>query len=277
MREIFLCSISNTNSGECSQDCKFCTQSAHYNSGIESFRFKDAQEVLQEARAAQKAGTLGFCLVTSGKSLDDKRVAYVSQTAALLKKELPSLYLIACNGIADKESLRELKKAGIAIYNHNLETSREHYRNICTSMQWEERFQTCLNVKEAGLELCSGGLFGIGESEADIDSYFTTLRELQPKTSPVNFYCPNDALPLEQRTVTKTYAEQIAAKAKASIPETILMAAGGRNLVFENIGEVINSGFGAVIIGDYLTVKGERMQKDLEDLKKLGVEPATSC
>ncbi|MFP4331675.1 MAG: biotin synthase [Campylobacterales bacterium] len=277
MAQVMLCSISNTNSGECAEDCAFCTQSAHYKSGIESFRFKDKLEVLKEARFATSLGALGFCLVTSGKGLDDKRLEYILECVELIKKENLPLHIIACNGIASKEALLELKKAGVFAYNHNLETSKEYYPNICTTMEWEDRFETCLNVKEVGLELCSGGIFGVGESEDDRKSYFEALKELNPKTSPINFYYPNSALPLGSEVISKKEALEVIQRAKEALPETIFMAAGGRNLVFESMSEAINSGFDSVVIGDYLTAKGEEVKKDLEDMKKNGINPVLNC
>jgi biotin synthase len=277
VREVFLCSISNTNSGECAEDCAFCTQSAHYKSGIESFRFKDKLEVLKEAKVASSLGALGFCLVTSGKKLDDKRLEYVLECVGLIKKEELPLHIIACNGLASKESLEKLKKAGVFAYNHNLESSQEHYKNICTTISWEDRFMTCENVKEVGLELCSGGIFGVGESVSDRKSYFEALKELNPKTSPINFYYPNSALPLGSEVISKKEALEVMKMAKEALPETIFMAAGGRNLVFESMSEAIDAGFDSVVIGDYLTAKGEEVKKDIEDMKKNGITPATSC
>lgn len=277
MAQVFLCSISNTNSGECAEDCAFCTQSAYYRSGIESFRFKDRFEVLKEAKVAHSLGSLGFCLVTSGRELDDLKLEYIIECVELIKKELPPLHIIACNGLASKESLRELKKAGVFAYNHNLETSNEYYKNICTTMEWEDRFTTCLNVKEVGLELCSGGIFGVGESGSDRRSYFEALKELKPKTSPINFYYPNSALPLGDEVISKDEALSIIKMAKDALPETIFMAAGGRNLVFESMSEALSAGFDSVVIGDYLTAKGEEVKKDIEDMKRNGIKPLSNC
>lgn len=277
MNEVMLCAISNTNSGDCAEDCAFCTQSVYYNSKIDSFEFKDKHEVLKEAKVASALGALGFCLVTSGKELNEAKLSYIIECAELINKEALGLHIIACNGMASKEALRELKKAGVYAYNHNLETSREHYPNICTTMEWDERFQTCLNVKEVGLELCSGGIFGVGESDNDRISYFEALKELNPKTSPINFYYPNDALPLPKETVSKEEALSIIKMANEALPETVFMAAGGRNLVFDSMSEAVNAGFGSVVIGDYLTAKGESVRCDIEDMKKHGIKPVTKC
>lgn len=180
MKKIFLCAISNIKSGICNEDCKFCSQSVKWKASINRYIKKEISKIVEEAKIAKKNRASGFCLVTSGKSLDDDILEYVCKVTKAILKEV-DISIIACNGIATKEKLKELKKVGVKIYNHNLETSKEHYINICTTQKWEERFITCENVKSVGLRLCSGGLFGIGESKEDVISLINSLKMLNPE------------------------------------------------------------------------------------------------
>jgi len=159
---IYLCAISNIRSGACNEDCKFCTQSVKWGADINRYRQKEISQIVNEAKLAKKHGASGFCLVTSGKGLDNKTLEYVCRATKAVLKEV-DISIIACNGTASKEKLKELKNAGVKIYNHNLETSREYYPNICTTHSWDERYQTCENIKSVGLKLCTGGISGFLE------------------------------------------------------------------------------------------------------------------
>ena len=273
---IYLCAISNIRSGACREDCGFCTQSVKWGADIKRYRQKEIQTIVNEAVLAKKNGAVGFCLVTSGKSLDDLTLEYVSNAAREIKKKV-DITLIACNGVADKDALKELKNAGIEIYNHNLETSREYYPKICSTHSWDERYKTCENVKSAGLRLCSGGIFGLGESKEDWYSLLNSLKELKAEGIPLNFFIPNEKLPLKP-THDKKKALEVISLFRKNFPESIIMLAGGREYVFKDRWiEGIKAGANAIIIGDYLTTKGERPDKDIEMLKKEGIEIADKC
>jgi len=149
--EIFLCSICNINSGTCLEDCKFCSQSVRYKADIDRYKQKDIDLILQEARQARDSGALGFCLVTADKGLNEKTLTFLCNVARTVTTEVPELRLIACNGTASLEQLLVLKEAGIKAYNHNLETSEDFYKEICTTHPWSERYETCQNVNKSGL------------------------------------------------------------------------------------------------------------------------------
>lgn len=273
---IYLCAISNIRSGACREDCKFCTQSVKWGADIRRYKEKSIETIVDEAKLAKKNKAAGFCLVTSGKGLDDKTLEYVCKAAAAVVKEV-DISIIACNGTADKESLKELKKAGVKIYNHNLETSREYYPKICTTHSWDERYETCENVKSVELKLCCGGIFGMGESESDRISLIKSLKMLKPEGVPVNFFIENEKLPLKA-TWTKEMALKIIKQIKNEVNPDILMLAGGREKVFgDEWIEGIKAGANSIVIGDYLTTKGERPDKDLEILKKYGYGISDAC
>lgn len=278
-KKVMLCAICNVSSGNCGEDCAYCTQSVHHETNINKFKQKEISQVLNEAKIAAKNHALGFCLVTSGANLDDKKLEYICECAKAVKKQEPNLMLIACNGTASLESLKELKKAGIFSYNHNLETSREFFPQICSTHSWDERFQTNLNAKEAGLMLCCGGIYGIGESEEDRISFRKSLALLEPFTSPVNFFIPNPAL--NKITAPKLSADEalsILRDSAKDLPNTRIMVAGGREVILgDRQYEVLENGASAIIVGDYLTTAGEIPSKAIHELKQRGFEFAEQC
>jgi biotin synthase len=278
-KQIFLCAINNILSGTCGEDCKFCTQSVRYHANIERYNYKDIAQIVQEAKQAKSHGALGYCLVTAGKGLDDKKVDFVARASHAIKKEVANLNLIACNGTANKEQLQYLKKHGIDSYNHNLETSERYYAEICTTHAWTERYETCENVKSVGLALCSGGIFGMGETEEDREDLLTSIVSLSPESTPLNFFHPNDALPIKTRNIQLHQAITIIKKARKLLGDkSLLMVAGGRELLFNNQEHLMfEAGANAMVIGNYLTTQGCDASDDKKMLATLGYEVAISC
>jgi len=274
--KIFLCSICNINSGTCLEDCKFCSQSVRYKADIERFKQKQSHLILEEAKVARDNGALGFCLVTADKGLNDKTLEFVCNTAKMLTQEVPELRLIACNGTASVAQLLSLKDAGIKAYNHNLETSKSFYPQICTTHPWDERYETCKNVNRAGLILISGGIFGLGESQKDRESMLASLKELNPTSVPINFYHHNQALELKPNTLTTDEALKLITLTRERLPDAQrIMVAGGRELMFgKRQNEIFNYGANSIVIGNYLTTSGRLMSKDLEMLQSLHLEIA---
>lgn len=276
--KVYLCAICNISSGVCNEDCKFCTQSVKYKADISRFRKKEMDKIVAEALQAKKNKAVGFCLVTAGKGITDDTLEFVSQAAYNVQKVAPELSLIACNGTATLDQLKELKKAGIANYNHNLETSKEYYPQICTTHSWDERFNTCLYAKEAGLNLCSGGIFGMGESLDDRLSMLKSLKELDPMSMPINFFHPNSSLPLPQTTLNAQEAFDLIAQIREMFPTTMLMIAGGREITFGEMQyDVFKHGANAIVVGDYLTTAGKCAQDDIDALIERGYEIAEDC
>jgi biotin synthase len=278
-KEIFLCAINNILSGTCKEDCKFCTQSVRYHADIERYNYKSIETIVTEAKQAKSHGALGYCLVTAGKGLTDKSVDFVARASSAIKKEVDNLNLIACNGTATVEQLRFLKEHGIDSYNHNLETSKAYYETICTTHSWDERYQTCLNVKEVGLQLCSGGIWGMGESRADRESLLDSIVSLEPDSTPLNFYIPNPALPIQGRNISRDEALSVIKQARKLLgKERLLMVAGGREQMFGGYEkEMFDAGVNSIVIGDYLTTAGDNPLKDRTMLDSIGYSVATSC
>ena len=278
-KKIYLCAICNVQSGTCNEDCKFCTQSVKYKANIQRYKEKPIEDILKEAYIAVSNKAIGYCLVTAGAGLDDKKVQFISTIAKAIKKELPDLNLIACNGIASLDHLKELKKAGINSYNHNLESSKEFYSSICTTHSWEDRYQTCLNIKSAGLNLCSGGIFGMGETQEDRVSMLKSIKELNPQSMPINFFHPNEALPLTKNSLSKQEALDLVKLSRETLGEDImLMVAGGRESTLkEDQYKVFEYGANSIVIGNYLTTSGKIASKELEDLENLGFDISFQC
>ncbi len=278
-KKIYLCAICNVESGTCNEDCKFCTQSVKYKADIQRYKTKQIKDIVEEAKTARKNKAIGFCLVTAGKGLTQSRVEFICEAAQAINKEKLGLTLIACNGTGTLEQLKELKKAGIDNYNHNLESSKEYYKNICTTHSWDERYQTCLNVNKAGLNLVCGGIFGLGETQEDRISMLKSIASLNPKTVPLNFFHPNDALPFVKNSISKEVAFELIKLSKKMIPDAHkIMVAGGREMMFkENQYKIFKYGANSIVIGNYLTTQGKETSKDIQEIENLGYEIAKSC
>ena len=277
-KKIYLCAISNIESGTCNEDCKFCTQSVKYKAKIDRYKSKSIDQIVLEAKKAQKHQAVGFCLVTAGKGLNDDMVESISKISYAIKKVVPNLSLIGCNGTATKEQLKELKQSGIDNYNHNLESSKEYYSQICTTHTWQERYETCINVKEVGLNLCVGGIFGMGESIKDRLSLIDSITSLEPMSIPINFYHPNIALPLEQKVIDKKEAFDIIKLIKNKNPKSMIMVAGGREITFnQDQYKIFDYGANAIVIGDYLTTSGKNAKEDIKQIEALGYNIAQDC
>jgi len=278
-KTVYLCAINNVLSGACNEDCKFCTQSVRYGADIERYSFKPIEQIVSEAKEAKANGAIGYCLVTAGKGLDEKKTEFIARAADAVRRNVEGLLLIACNGTADIDQLRHLKAHGIGSYNHNLETSETYYPSICTTHSWQERYRTCEAVKEAGLMLCTGGIFGMGETPQDRRSLIDAIASLRPESVPLNFFHPNPALPIKERTVDKTEALRIIRDVRTEVGEDrLVMVAGGRELLFGGSEkEMFEAGANAIVIGNYLTTPGEAPDRDRQMLQRLGYKVATGC
>ena len=270
--QIFLCAICNIESGTCNEDCKFCTQSVKYKADIQRYKQKEIDQIVEEAKKARANNANGFCLVTAGKGLTEKRLAFVCEAARAVKKENLGLILIACNGTASVEQLETLKEAGVDAYNHNLETSRDFYPEIVTTHTWDERYQTCKNVKEVGLRLVCGGIFGLGETQEQRVSMLESIASLEPMNVPINFFHPNEALPIVENSITREEAFELITLTRKMIPNAMkIMVAGGRELMFgDEEYKIFEKGANAFVIGDYLTTAGKTPADDIKELEKLG-------
>ena len=272
-RKVSLCAILNAKSGRCSEDCTFCAQSAHYRAEAPTHEFVDLETVLKAAEKMRSYGARRFSLVTSGLELSEADFAKLCQAI----RELNSRGIIADSscGVLSDERIEKLRQAGLNAYHHNLETSREYFPRICSTHAYELDVEALRQAKKAGLYLCCGGIFGIGESWADRLSLALTLRELQVDSVPVNFLRPIKGTPLAERPkLSPEEALKIIALLRFVLPKAQIRICGGREWVFGEADKLapLRAGASGLMIGDYLTVPGSAVQSDLEGIARLGYE-----
>lgn len=272
--KVSLCSITNAKSGSCNQDCKFCAQSVFHNTDTKIHPLIEPQEMLSRAEAAQKTRTQRFCLVTSGRTLSDVEIDTICLGLKMIKEKFPGLKLDASLGLLTRERIEKLKAAGLSRYNHNLETSKNYFSNICTTHTFEQRVETVRLVKAAGLEICCGGIFGLGESEIDRLELGLALRELDVDCIPINLLNPIAGTPLEsQKILSADEAFKNIAILRFLNPKKEIKICGGRQTVLkEKQSQIFSAGADSIILGDYLTTKGSLASQDLEMIQSLGLK-----
>lgn len=273
-KTIGLCSITNAKSGACSQDCKFCAQSAIHNTDTQVHQLIQPQEMLRRAALAHKTQTARFCLVTSGDALSDEEIDKIYQGLELIKGKFPALKLDASLGLLTEERSEKLKRSGLSRYNHNLETSQDFFPKICTTHTFQQRVQTVRMVKAAGLEICCGGIFGMGESQEDRLKLAISLRELDVDCIPINLLNPIVGTPLQgQKMLTFDEAFKIIAIMRFLNPRKEIKICGGRQTVLkDHQSQIFFAGADSIILGDYLTTKGSPASMDLDMITNAGLK-----
>lgn len=267
-----LCSIMNAKSGRCSEDCKFCAQSAHYKTNVEEYDLVNLDEVLRQAKENKECGVNKFSLVTSGRGVNQQDFEKVIKIYEEVRKEV-NINLCASLGILNHDQLLSLKEVGITMYHHNLETSKEYYEKICTTHSYEERIDTINFAKEAGLKVCSGGIIGMGESMEDRIRLAFNLRELGVTSIPVNVLNPIKGTPLEnEKRLSQDEILKTIAVFRFINPTAHIRLAGGRNLIDDYGRECFRVGANATISGNYLTTSGNKIKDDIEMITSLNLK-----
>lgn len=267
-----LCSIINGKSGACSENCKYCAQSAHYSTRVETYPLLDAEVFIKDAKEHKAEGVLRYSIVTSGKRLSKKEVEDVAKIYKRMREEC-EIKLCASHGLLDEEDFTKLKEAGIVRYHNNLETSRNYFASICTTHTYEDKIKTIKAAQRVGLEVCSGGLFGIGETMEDrIDMAFE-LREMGVTSIPINVLVPIPGTPMEKMLpITEEEVLKSIAIYRFIYPTAFIRLAGGRMYLTDNGRLAFEGGANATITGNLLTTCGNTIQDDLKMLKTLGFE-----
>lgn len=267
-----LCSIINGKSGACSENCKYCAQSAHYSTRVETYPLLDAEVFIKDAKEHKAEGVLRYSIVTSGKRLSKKEVEDVAKIYKRMREEC-EIKLCASHGLLDEEDFTKLKEAGIVRYHNNLETSRNYFASICTTHTYEDKIKTIKAAQRVGLEVCSGGLFGIGETMEDrIDMAFE-LREMGVTSIPINVLVPIPGTPMEKMLpITEEEVLKSIAIYRFIHPTAFIRLAGGRMYLTDNGRLAFEGGANATITGNLLTTCGNTIQDDLKMLKTLGFE-----
>lgn len=265
-----LCSIINGRSGKCSENCKFCAQSAHHCTGIEEYPFLDEEKILAECLHNEERGVHRFSIVTAGRTLSDEDFEKAVSAYKLLESR-SKMELCASHGLLTQEQFNRLYSAGVRRYHANIETSRRNFPNICTTHTYEDKLECIRRAQKAGFEVCSGGIIGMGENWEDRIDMAVSLSELGVKSIPINALMPIKGTPLENtRRITSEDILRTVAIFRYIVPEADIRLAAGRNLM-ENCGaKAFLSGADATITGDMLTTSGNDIQGDVEMLHSMG-------
>lgn len=264
-----LCAIINGKSGKCSEDCKFCAQSCRYETDTKSYGFIPAEDVAREAEFDFSRGVERFSIVTAGRKLDGEDFSR-SLEAFRVVQEKCGIALCASHGLLDEEQFRRLKSAGVSRYHCNIETSRRNFPAICTTHTFDEKIECIKAAQNSGLEVCSGGIIGMGESWDDrIDMAFT-LAELGIRSVPVNILSPIKGTPLGESEVL-SYDEILRTVAvfRFILPEAAIRLAGGRRSLPDGGRKAFLSGANAAITGDMLTTPGNGIDRDVKMFTEL--------
>lgn len=271
-----LCSILNAKSGLCCEDCKFCAQSSRGRTNVSVYPLKDKNQIITAAQNARTIGADKFGIVTSGNRLTDKEVEVITRAISKIKSTI-DIDICASLGAMDKQQLEHLKAAGLSRYHHNIETSRRFYPQIVSTHSFDDRIDTINYAREAGLELCSGGIIGMGESWADRIEMAYTLKELDVDSVPINILIPiegtalESAEPISVEDIIRTICIfRIILKDK-----TIKVAAGREAVLKDSQLSAFAAGANGMLIGGYLTVKGAALNDDyalVEEIKRLWMQ-----
>lgn len=271
--KIKICSIVPARLGGCNQDCKFCAQSARYSTAFKETKTLTDEQILDAAREAKQKGVPNFGIVYSGKTISEKELARLEKLIARIGNEI-GINVCGGFGIIDYEQAARLKKAGLSRYNHNLETSRNHFQNIVTTHDYDTRIETVKAAKKAGLGLCTGGIFGIGETDADRIDMALELRELGVDMVPMNFLHPIPGTPLAGlATMQPKQILRLIALYRFILPTAGIKVAGGRVLNLRDMQSwIFYAGATSILSGNYLTTGGRAVEEDLRMIKDLGLE-----
>ena len=271
-RGVYLCSITSGRTGACPEDCRFCAQSIYSEAPVPPRTVIDPGEILESARRAEAGGASEFCIVISGRGPNKHVFDRVLESIRLIR-EYTDMSIGCSLGILTREQAKRLSAAGVRRYNHNLETSRSFFPRVCTTHAYDDRIGTARLVKENGIRLCCGGIIGLGETAEDRVSMAYELKELGPEVVPLNFLNPRPGTGLGgMETLHPFEAIKAVSLFRIILPKSILLCAGGREAV---LGEyqpwALFAGANALISGDYLTTKGDPMDKDTGMIRDLGL------
>ena len=267
-----MCTIINAKSGHCSENCKFCAQSAHNHTDISEYSLLSADEIIDGAKRNKEQGVLRYSIVTSGKYLSDKEI---DEMCEVVKRIINEVGISDCVsfGLLNKAQFKKLKEAGVTRIHNNLETSKRNFSNICTTHTFEDKVKAIRSAQSAGLSVCSGGIMGLGETIEDRIDMAMSLRELEIKSIPINMLNPIPGTPFESNIkLTQEDMCRIVAVYRFILPKSVIRLAGGRGLLEDKGESCFKSGANAAISGDMLTTAGITVENDMNIIKKLGYE-----
>ncbi|MEO8328779.1 MAG: biotin synthase BioB [Candidatus Nanopelagicales bacterium] len=262
--------IVSVKTGGCPEDCHFCSQSGQFSSPVRA-AWLDIPSLVRAAKETAETGATEFCIVAAVRGPDDQLMAQVAEGVTAIRAEVA--INIACSlGMLTQEQVNTLAEMGVHRYNHNLETARSYFDKVVTTHTWKERWDTLTMVREAGMEVCCGGIVGMGESLPQRAEFAAQLAELCPDEVPLNFLNPRPGTPFEELPVLAAReALRTIAAFRLALPRTILRFAGGREITLGDLGteQGLLGGINAIIVGNYLTTLGRSAQQDIGLLDNL--------
>lgn len=269
-RHFDTCSIINARSGRCSENCKWCAQSAVFKTNVEEYELIDKRTCMELALKNAEYGVSKFSFVTSGRALSDRNIDTICEYARQIG-ERTSMRLCASMGLLKREQLARLKDVGILRYHCNLESSPRYFPRLCSTHTMEDKIATIRAAQAVGMEVCSGGIIGMGETMEDRIGLAFALRELGVKSIPINVLNPIPGTPLEGAApLSDEEVLTTVALFRFIHPDAYLRFAGGRMLIAHIETEAIRAGINAAIVGDLLTTVGSKVKEDIEKVKGLG-------
>lgn len=265
------CSILNARSGKCSENCKWCAQSAHFNTNIDTYSLVGHDDCMKAAQLNREHNIHRFSLVTSGRAMKGRDLERACGYYAEIDKE-GGLELCASMGLLDEKELEKLYKAGVRRYHCNLETAPSHFKTLCTTHDIKDKLRTIEKARKLGFEICSGGIIGMGETMKQRVEFALTLREIAPNSIPINILQPIPGTPLENTApLTKEEILTTIAIFRFIHPSTVLRFAGGRaQLSRDTQIQAMRIGINGAIVGDLLTTVGSTVAKDRELVSEVG-------
>lgn len=263
----------NAKRGGCSEDCNFCSQSARYATEVDAEPLSSVEGFVAAAREAHARGAGEFCIVVAVRGPSTKLLDRVCEATRQIKAESPLTVAVSL-GILTDEHVARLVEAGVDKVNHNLETSRRYFSSVCTTHSYDERWETCLRVKRHDLELCCGGIIGMGETVADRIDFLCSLQMLEPQEVPINFLNPRPGTPFGDRSLVEPVeALRFVAMARLALPSALVRFAGGREVTLQGLQDLgMRSGASGIVLGNYLTTQGRGDADDFAMLDRLGFE-----
>lgn len=274
-QDVKICSIVNAKSGRCVEDCSFCAQSSRFETDSPEYELMSVDEIVAAAKEAEAFGSNEFSIVTSGTAMDDRQeLDRVIEAVKRIKAET-SLETCCSMGLMSLESLQELKAAGLDRCHHNLETAASHFKNIVSTHTYEDEVRAVENAKQAGLDVCVGGVFGMGETFAQRVELALDIKALGTQSLPINFLKPIEGTELEKLGVMDLYeALRTIALLRLVLPKIDMFVCGGREEIFTDQQEkLFEAGANGILGGNYLTTKGQNPQKDIAMIEGLGLRP----
>ena len=266
------CSIISAKTGECSENCKYCAQSKHNHAEIECHPLMDVETVKKAALSAKENGATRFCIVTSGRVPTGKDFENILKMIREVAS-IDGLHCCASLGLLSEEQIKQIKEAGVERYNHNINTSKNYHSKICTTHNFSDRVKTVKTIQKYGIEACCGVIIGMGESREDRVDMALSLKEINPKTVPINFLNPIKGTPLEgyEDKIDEEEILKTICIFRIALPKALLRYAGGRTTRLSEYNQAlgIKAGINSLLVGNYLTTAGSKAEEDKKMLKEL--------